>query len=88
VLLLLEQLAAQRFVNYFEGRREVFGPEKYTMRMTLSEAMRDDLTALETGFYCLLPHVDLSGRQIIYLEPHRHTKEGYTPESLVSRSRR
>ena len=77
------QLAAQRVANYWESRRQVFGPEKYLMRMALSEALCDDLTALETGFYCLLPHLDLSGRQIIYLEPHRHTKEGYTRESLV-----
>ena len=52
--------------------------------MTLSEALRDDLTALETGFYCLLPNKDLSGRQILYLEPRRHSGTGYTSESLVS----
>lgn len=56
--------------------------------MTLGEAMRDDLTALGKCFYYLLPHKDLSGRQIIYLEPCRHTGDGYTPESLVSGWRR
>ena len=78
------QLAAQRFVNYWQGRFEVFGPQKFTLEMTLSEALCDDLTALETGFYCLLPKKDLSGRQILYLEPRRHTGTGYTSESLVS----
>jgi len=63
----------------------VFGPDKFTLPMTLSEALRDDLIALETVFYCLLPNKDLSGRQIIYLEPRRHTGSQYTPESLVRR---
>jgi len=81
---LFEQLAAQRFVNYWQGRREVFGEGKYLLPMTLSGALRDDLAAIETGMYLLLPKKDLSGRQIIFMEPHRHTGEGYTPESLVS----
>jgi len=80
---LLKQLAAQRFVKYWESRRDVFGEEKFTLPMTLSEALRDDVTAIETGMYCLLPEKDLSGRQMIFLEPHRHTGEGYSAESLV-----
>jgi len=62
----------------------VFGPGKYLMRMTLSEALRDDLVALEAGVYCLLPRLDASGRQVLYLDPSRNTREGYTSESLVS----
>lgn len=54
------------------------------MRMTLAEALRDDLVALEAGLICRLPHLDLSGRQIIYAEPSRHTRHGYTSESMVS----
>jgi hypothetical protein len=80
------KLGAQRFVNYWESRREVFGPEKYLLRMTLSEALRDDLPAVEAGVYRLLPHTDLSGRQLLVWEPRRNTKEGYTSESLVSAS--
>ena len=77
------QLAAQRFVKYWEGRREVFGPEKFVMRMTLAEALRDDVVAIEAGMCCLLPQPDLHGRQVFYLEPRRHTREGYTSESMV-----
>ena len=62
----------------------MFGPEKYVLRMTLSEALRDDLVALEAGVYRLLPHKDLSGRQLVFFEPHNHTREGYSSESLVS----
>lgn len=84
VVSLVVQLAAQRFVYYWEARRSVFGEGKFTLPLTLSEALRDDFAAIEAGVYCLLPHKDLSGRQLIYLEPHRHTGEGYTSESLVS----
>lgn len=78
------QLAAQRFVRYWEARREVFGSEKYTLKMTLSEALKDDLVALGTCVYTLLPHPDLAGRQILFMEPNRHSRKGYTSESMVS----
>jgi len=52
--------------------------------MTLSGALRDDLVAIEAGMYYILPHPDISGRQIIYVEPKRHTRQGYTSESAVS----
>ena len=81
---LTNQLAAHRFVDYWESRRQVFGEEKYLLPMTLSEAARDDANAIEAGMYCLLPKKDLSGRQLIFCEPHRHTGEGYTSESMVS----
>jgi len=76
--------AAQRFVNYWESRRELFGEEKYLMPMTLSEALRDDLVALEVGWLRLLPKLDASGRQLLITEPARHKREGYTTESMVS----
>jgi hypothetical protein len=63
----------------------VFGPDKYHLRMSLSEALRDDVVALETGVWSLLPHPDLSGRPLVYFQPSRHTGKGYTAESLVSR---
>jgi hypothetical protein len=51
--------------------------------MTLSEALRDDIVTLEMGIFCLLPKKDLSGRQILYVDPSRHSRDGYTSESLV-----
>jgi hypothetical protein len=54
------------------------------MKMTLSEALCDDLTALQAGWVQLLPKKDTSGRQLLYFEPARHKKQGYTSESLVS----
>jgi len=78
------KMAAQRFVNYWECRREVFGPEKYLLPMTLGGALRDDLVAIEAGVFCLLPRTDVSGRQILYIDPSLHTREGYSSDSLVS----
>ena len=54
------------------------------MKMTLSEALCDDQTALQVGWIQLLPKVDASGRQMLYFEPARHKKKGYTSESIVS----
>lgn len=71
-------------MGYWEKRKETFGTEKFTMRLTLSEALRDDLVALQTGFYSLLPRRDASGRQLMYLVPRNHTGEGYSSESMVS----
>jgi hypothetical protein len=79
-----EQLAAQRFVNYWESRREVFGPDKFVLRMTLSEALCDDITAIDACIARPLPRSDASGRQLLFMESLRHTREGYTSESMVS----
>jgi hypothetical protein len=77
------KLAALRFVNYWTARREVFGPIKFTMRMTLGEALKDDLDAIEDGVFTILPHLDASGRQMLYMEPHRRSRGQYSSESLV-----
>lgn len=54
------------------------------MQLTLSEALKDDVVALETGVFNLLPAKDLSGRTLLFVSGHKHTREGYTSESLVS----
>lgn len=51
--------------------------------MTLGEALRDDIVALEAGWIRLLPNLDSSGRHLLFIEPARHTREGYITESLV-----
>ena len=61
----------------------MFGQEKFALRMTLSDALCDDLVAIEACLCRLLPHLDTSGRQLLLLEPCRHTREGYTSESMV-----
>jgi hypothetical protein len=79
----LQQLGAQRFVNYWESRRQVFGPVKFVWRMTLSEALCDDLDAIETCVCRPLSNADASGRQLLLVSPGRHTRVGYSRESMV-----
>jgi hypothetical protein len=83
LLMSTEKLGAQRFVNYWESRREVFGQEKFALRVTLSGALCDDLIAICSCFCRLLPHFESSGRQLLVLEPCHYTREGYTSESTV-----
>jgi hypothetical protein len=52
--------------------------------MMLAEALKDVLVALEVGLLHQLPNLDLSGRQLIYVEPRLHSREGYTNKSMVS----
>lgn len=78
------RLAAQRFICYWAARREVFGVEKFTLPITLSGALRDDLDALEASTYCVLPQADLSGRPLLYSVPHSRGGKGLSTESLVS----
>ena len=56
-------------MNYWESHRELFGPKKFEMRMTLSEALCDDLEVVEVCLCQLLPHLDTSGRQLLLLDP-------------------
>lgn len=50
--------------------------------MTLAGALKDDLVALEAGPYRLLPFKDISGRSLLYWEPHLHIRKGYSSDSL------
>lgn len=70
-------------MNYWEWRQELFGPEKFALCMSLSDALCDDLVAIKACVFRPLPHLDASGRQLLLAEPRLHTKEGYTTESMV-----
>lgn len=85
-LLLLRhwQWAANRFVKYWEKRRELFGIDKFCLPMTIEGALCDDKVALECGVFTVLPDPDASGRPILYYSPDRNTREGYETESMVS----
>jgi len=65
-------------------RRELFGADKFHLPITLSGALRDDKVALEAGVYSIVPEHDASGRPILFYAPYRHTRDGYSRDSLVS----
>jgi hypothetical protein len=77
------ELAALRFVKYWTSRRKLFGEEKYTKRMILSEAFCDDIPALKQGVFTLLPKRDSSGRHLMYIDGARLSDAEYDPESMV-----
>lgn len=78
------QLAAQRFANYWNSRKEIFGPKTYLSKMTLSEIFNEqDMTALESSAFRLLPLTDCSERQLILFDPCSHTREGYKTVNVV-----
>ena len=62
----------------------MFGPDKFTQRMTLSEALCDDVEALKAGVLTLLPNRDSSGRQLLLVDPQCHCRESYESASMVS----
>ena len=57
--------AAARFVRYWQRRRELFGPEKYALPLTIGGALRDDRVALEVGHWIILPEPDNFGRTMM-----------------------
>ena len=72
-------------MQYWQCRLEVFGPDKYLLTMALDGALQDDIAAIEDGVACKLPQLDASGRQILYMEPHRrNASKSYSSQSLVS----
>lgn len=75
--------SARRFVTYWENRRQLFGSDKYLLPMTLSGALRDDLDAIEDGVFVILPHLDMSGRIIQFMDPYRRREGRYSSGSLV-----
>jgi hypothetical protein len=57
--------AAARFVKYWVKRKELFGPDKYLLPLTIDGALKDDHVALEVGHWIILPKPDNFGRTIM-----------------------
>ena len=57
--------AATRLVAFFESKLEIFGKEKLTKDILLSDFSKEDLADFEKGYLHLLPQRDRAGRAII-----------------------
>jgi hypothetical protein len=57
---------AQRIVNHFEVKLQLFGPEKLAKDITLSDLSSDDMESLESGAIQFLPVADQFGRAILF----------------------
>ena len=57
--------AAARMVRYFEAKMEIFGKDKVTCDIRLSDLSREDLVELDKGHLHLLPRRDTAGRAVV-----------------------
>ena len=68
--------AAERIMNFFNFKAELWGDEKLTKRITLSDFGEDGLEAIRNGHTQLLPLRDTAGRSIIFNNlNHLHYKD-------------
>jgi hypothetical protein len=61
--------AAARFVAFFEGKLELFGPERLGRDIVYSDLSDDDKACLHSGYAQVLNGRDRSGRAILCLLP-------------------
>jgi hypothetical protein len=60
--------AAQKFVNHFDFKMELFGREKLARNITLDDLDGRDLIYLRSGAIQILPATDRIGRPIIFVQ--------------------
>jgi CRAL/TRIO domain len=67
------KLAAERFVQYWQNRVEIFGAERAFLPLSLQSGAldKDDIAALRHGFVRLVPTKDPAGRAILFADPSR-----------------
>jgi hypothetical protein len=67
--------AASKMVGFLEAKLELFGPDKVSRDILLSDYDPSDIKCLESGLYQLLPGRDRSGRPVIFCSgvAHRNT---------------
>jgi hypothetical protein len=70
----IPKLAAIRLVAFFEAKLELFGTEKLTKTILLSDMDKDDIGCLETGYSQLLPGRDRAGRALCTILPMVHNE--------------
>ena len=59
--------AAQRIVNHFDCKLELFGEEKLAKTLTLEDLDEDDHHALRSGSFQFLPQQDRAGRTVAFV---------------------
>lgn len=66
--------AARQMGLYWKTRKQVFGPERAFLPMTLDGAMADDVQHMRKGFLCAVED-DAHGRPVLYYNRIRATRE-------------
>mmetsp|Transcript_40007 Transcript_40007/g.61477 ORF Transcript_40007/g.61477 Transcript_40007/m.61477 type:complete len:383 (-) Transcript_40007:315-1463(-) len=58
--------AAKRMVRHFDTKLHLFGEEKLVKDIQISDLDEDDMEALESGGFQVLPERDLAGRSVLF----------------------
>jgi hypothetical protein len=74
--------AASHIVRFFEEKYALFGAEKLTKNIVLADLDPDDIAALESGFYQVLPEKDSAGRKVFFFFPRLRVVR--TTQNVVS----
>jgi hypothetical protein len=74
--------AASRMVRFFEEKYALFGAEKLTKDIVLADLDPDDIAAVESGCYQVLPEKDSAGRKVCCVFPK--LKGVRTTQNVVS----
>jgi CRAL/TRIO domain len=81
-------LAAIRYVHYWDKRVQHFGPVRAFQPLTL-ESMRDDMAALNVGFINIVERNDIvqnkqvDKRTFLFVDPSKQDRTKYTRESMI-----
>jgi hypothetical protein len=73
--------AAQKFVNHFDFKMELFGREKLTQNITLDDLDESGSIYLRSGAMQILPATDRIGRPIFFFQPI--LPDGFGANSVV-----
>jgi hypothetical protein len=78
--------AAVRYVSYWKKRKQIFGDEKWTEPLLVSNLTPAQIKCLQTGVFALLDGAhDPSGRSILYYDPSFYPpKSEYDPNDFVA----
>jgi hypothetical protein len=74
--------AASHMVAFFDEKYKLFGAEKLTKDIVLADLDPDDIVALESGSFQVLPEKDSAGRKVFCTFPH--VSAGWTTQNKVS----
>jgi hypothetical protein len=74
--------AASRMVRFFEEKYALFGAQKLTKDIVLADLDPDDIAAVESGIYQVLPEKDSAGRKVFFFFPK--LKGARTTQNQVS----
>ena len=73
------QDAAERMINFFEYKKELFGRDKLVQELTLDDLHPDDLPTMEGGYIQVSPIKDQVGRPIFFF--FEKVKQQYTQQA-------